>query len=219
MLSGLLALLSALSFQPALLPERQSYYSLPARLPRALIARACAEAPGSFSKGHADPIVTDREALREVQRVWALIINHRTSNEGIYSRQLGEMSVELVLTFEVEEDAQRYADMLDAQDFPESTPVLLETQQLLEFCSTGNHQLGMVKRDAVVLPPEANVKEFGWSPGVSEEGLAHSRAMGDGAAAAADEALSGSSLNEQRLNLESLLNLESATKDDDELTQ
>ena len=43
--------------------------------------------------------------------------------------------------------------------------------------------------------------------------------MGDGAAAAADEALSGSSLNEQRLNLESLLNLESATKYDDELTQ
>jgi len=79
-------------------------------------------------------------------------------------------SVDVVLSFEEQDDAARYADMLAMQDLPEATPVEMDTSTLLEFCDDCGHVLGVVKRDQVVVPPEANVDQFQWSPGTSEEG-------------------------------------------------
>jgi len=130
--------------------------------------RACGELPELPERGPA--ITTDRAEVESVRRVWALIFNPRSDNEGIYSRSSG--SSELVLCFEDEEGAERYATLLAAQDFPEATRVAMDTSTLLEFCDEGGFSLGLVRSGQVVLPPEANVGTFAWSPGASEEGAA-----------------------------------------------
>ena len=76
----------------------------------------------------------------------------------------------MVVCFEDEDDALRYADMLSADDFPSASPSQVATEDLLEFCQEGGHVLGLVKRGTLVVPPQATVPEFEWSPGTSEEG-------------------------------------------------
>ena len=59
-----------------------------------------------------------------------------------------------------------------ATDFPSAQPEEVEAEALLTFCSEGGHTLGLVKRGVLVMPPDTAVKEFEWSPGVSEESTA-----------------------------------------------
>ena len=120
-----------------------------------------------------------------------MVFNPRTENEGIYSRRSGEDGVDMILCFEEHEDAERYAVMLTAQDFPEATPVEMDTRMLLDFCDeggitpaqfdasagqvraappgaccnllrSGGHSLGLVRQGSLVVPPEANVPMFDW---------------------------------------------------------
>jgi hypothetical protein len=117
-------------------------------------------------------ITMDRAKFSSVQRVWALIFNPRTPNEGIYSQtHLSEDNniTQLVLSFELEDDAERYAEMLTLQDMPKATPVEMATSTLLEFCDGSGYLFGLIKRDQVVIPPEANVEKFEWNLSASEE--------------------------------------------------
>lgn len=118
---------------------------------------------------------TDEDVLRSVGSAWALLFNAGSGNEGIYSRRLplgNGKGFDIVVTFEEEDDAERYAEQLSATDFPSSTPVEVETGDLLDFCAEGGHTLGLVRRGVLVVPPEKAVEEFEWSPGVSEEATA-----------------------------------------------
>ncbi|WP_297041304.1 DUF3110 domain-containing protein, partial [Thermosynechococcus sp. OHK43] len=56
-------------------------------------------------------------------RVYVLLYNPGTENEGIHSLQLGDRN--LILMFESEDDANRYAMLLEAQDFhpPSVVPI------------------------------------------------------------------------------------------------
>lgn len=56
--------------------------------------------------------------------------------------------------FEDIDDADRYASMLSATDFPSATSVHVETRMLLEFCREGGHLLGLVRNGTLVMPPE-----------------------------------------------------------------
>lgn len=114
-------------------------------------------------------VETRRTEVLSVRRAWALMFNPRSENEGIYSRRMGNDGRDMVLVFEEAEDADRYAEMLTAQDFPEATSVEVGTEMLLEFCDEGGHVLGLVKAGKLVVPPEQNVPTFDWSAGVSEE--------------------------------------------------
>eukprot|EP00316_Scyphosphaera_apsteinii_P017123 CAMPEP_0119303570 /NCGR_PEP_ID=MMETSP1333-20130426/4994_1 /TAXON_ID=418940 /ORGANISM="Scyphosphaera apsteinii, Strain RCC1455" /LENGTH=185 /DNA_ID=CAMNT_0007306287 /DNA_START=15 /DNA_END=569 /DNA_ORIENTATION=+ len=118
-----------------------------------------------------DGITTNVKEMLEVRRAWALIFNYRSENEGIYSRRLGENGLDLVLTFEIQEDADRYINMLIAQDFPEATSVQVDMAELLDFCMQNGYQLGMARSNSVIVPPAENVQRFDWSPGASEEGM------------------------------------------------
>jgi hypothetical protein len=131
----------------------------------------------AFEKARAiehSKFVTDEEALRESRIAFALLFNVGSGNEGIYSRRLPTedgSGLDLVVCFEDVDDAQRYSDMLSADDFPAASPHEVETQALLEFCQEGGHVLGLVRCGTLVVPPQATVPEFEWSPGASEEGL------------------------------------------------
>jgi len=124
----------------------------------------------SIGDRNREPIELRRLIILESQRAFALVFNPRTDNEGIYSRRSGENGLDMILCFEENDDAVRYAEMLAAQDFPEATPVEMDTRMLLDFCDDGGHTLGLVKSGVLVVPPEATVPEFDWSPGTSAEG-------------------------------------------------
>lgn len=123
-----------------------------------------------LSMPDSEPIEMRRLTILETRRAYALVFNPRTDNEGIYSRRSGENGVDMILCFEEHDDAHRYAEMLAAQDFPVPTPVEMDTRTLLDFCDEGGHMLGLVRCDMLVVPPEANVPMFDWSPGTSVEG-------------------------------------------------
>jgi len=134
-----------------------------------------------------------RPVLIDVRRAFALVFNARTDNEGIYARRRGEDGADMILTFEERDDAERYAGQLEAQDFPEATPVEMDMRMLFEFCDEGGHDVGLVRAGSLVVPPKANVPKFDWSPGESAEGSAPPEDM------TADE------LEQRRRALEALL--------------
>mmetsp|Transcript_5455 Transcript_5455/g.10744 ORF Transcript_5455/g.10744 Transcript_5455/m.10744 type:complete len:195 (-) Transcript_5455:161-745(-) len=122
-----------------------------------------------------DHVLTDEDAHSQ-RRVWALIYNYRSDNEGIYTQSIDGQ--EHVLTWQAEEDAARYGDMLtDAQDFPEGTAVEMETSTLLEFCKAAGYVPCLIPSSSVIIPPDANVEEFEWTPEELEEGSLDAQQM------------------------------------------
>jgi hypothetical protein len=65
-------------------------------------------------------------------RVFVLLFNARTENEGIHTIQLGDRNK--VLMFESEDDATRFGVMLEAQDFPEPAVEAIDDEEIKEFC-------------------------------------------------------------------------------------
>ena len=143
-----------------------------------------------------DNVLTDEDALAAQRRVWALIFNFRSENEGIYTQQRGD-GREYVLTWQAEEDAARYGEMLsDANTFPESTAVEMETQTLLDFCKEAGHTLCLVPSSTVVIPPDANVEEFEWTQGELEDSSLDAQEMTE------------ENLKRRRKDLESMLGMD-----------
>ena len=147
-------------------------------------------------------IEMDPQALLDAGHVWALLFNPGSSEEGIYSRRLGNSGQNLVLTFEEEDDAQRYASMLVATDFPSASTVQVESQSLVQFCNEGGHLLGLVRHGTLILPPEDSVEEFDWSPG-SKVG-AEQESLG----------MAPEELDESRRSLEALFGRSTMSDDD-----
>ncbi|MGB3200188.1 MAG: DUF3110 domain-containing protein, partial [Nodosilinea sp.] len=66
--------------------------------------------------------------------VYVLLFNARTDNEGIHAENINGQN--LILMFEHEDDAVRYALMLEAQDFPEATVEGLDQAEIEDFCQS-----------------------------------------------------------------------------------
>ncbi|WP_353930657.1 DUF3110 domain-containing protein [Okeanomitos corallinicola TIOX110] len=95
-------------------------------------------------------------------RVFVLIFNAGTDNEGIHSIRVG--NVNKIMMFESEDDATRFALMLEAQDFPTPTVEDMDDQEIKDFCEGAGFEWEIVSKDsnAVVTPPELNVDETDW---------------------------------------------------------
>jgi hypothetical protein len=94
-------------------------------------------------------------------RVFVLLFNARTENEGIHTLKMDERNV--VLMFESEDDATRYGILLEAQDFSSPTVEAFETEEIEEFCNSANYECKLVPEGMLAVPPEANVEEPDWS--------------------------------------------------------
>jgi hypothetical protein len=94
--------------------------------------------------------------------VFVLLFNARTDNEGIYSTQVGDRNV--ILMFEQEDDALRYADQLEAEDFPKPTVEGIDPQEIEEFCQDSDYDCILVTAEMLVTPPSQNMEETDWQP-------------------------------------------------------
>jgi len=93
-------------------------------------------------------------------RVFVLLFNARTENEGIHTIQIADRNK--VLMFESEDDATRYALMLEAQDFPSPTVEPMEDEDIKEFCDSADYDWEIIPEGALALPPENNADETDW---------------------------------------------------------
>ncbi len=93
-------------------------------------------------------------------RVFVLLFNARTENEGIHTIQIGDRNK--VLMFESEDDATRFGVLLEAQDFPSPKVEEFDQEEILEFCRSIDYDWEVVPAGALAMPPENNVEKTDW---------------------------------------------------------
>ena len=93
-------------------------------------------------------------------RVFVLLFNARTENEGIHTVRVGDRNK--VLMFESEDDATRFAIMLEAQDFPNAAVEAMDVEEIKEFCEAADYDWELVPDGALAIPPETNMEETDW---------------------------------------------------------
>ncbi len=109
-------------------------------------------------------------------RVFVLLFNARTDNEGIHTISIGNRN--LVLMFEEEDDALRYAMLLEAQDFPVPSVEMIEKEEVEEFCEGAGYECYLIPENFVpqneferllLAPPERNLEQMDWETGKKPE--------------------------------------------------
>lgn len=99
-------------------------------------------------------------------RVFVLLFNPRTENEGIHTLRIGDRNT--ILMFESEDDATRYALLLEAQDFASPTPEALDSEEIEEFCRDAGYDSKLIHEGELAIPPETNLEELEWQPEAPE---------------------------------------------------
>jgi hypothetical protein len=101
-------------------------------------------------------------------RVFVLVFNAGTDNEGIHTIRVADPEKpgavrNKILMFESEDDATRFALMLEAQDFPTPTIEPIDAEEIKEFCESAGYDWELVQENSdLVIPPEINVEETDW---------------------------------------------------------
>ena len=102
-------------------------------------------------------------------RVNVLLFDAGSDSEGIHSLEIAGRTV--VLLFETPDDAQRYAGLLEAQDFPVPTVESLDREDVELFCRDAGYEARFVASGFVpesdeerlfMAPPEANRDVSQW---------------------------------------------------------
>ena len=101
--------------------------------------------------------------------VHVLLFDPGSDQEGIHSLELNGRTV--VLLFEDRDDAERYAGLLEAQDFPVPTVERLDREEMELFCSQAGYEArfvptGFLPQTAedrlLIAPPERNMDVSLW---------------------------------------------------------
>jgi hypothetical protein len=93
-------------------------------------------------------------------KVYVLLFNARTENEGIHTVQMGGRNK--ILMFESEDDATRYALLLEAQDFPTPTVEPFDSQEIETFCRDAQYDWELVPDGKLEIPPDQNLEQTDW---------------------------------------------------------
>ncbi|MBU6186110.1 MAG: DUF3110 domain-containing protein [Synechococcales bacterium] len=109
-------------------------------------------------------------------RVFVLLFNPGTENEGIHTLTVGDRNI--VLMFESEDDATRYALLLEAQDFLQPTIEAISQLDIEEFCSSAGYHCqyipsGFIPQNdlerLLLVPPETSLDMTDWQSSSSVE--------------------------------------------------
>ena len=80
---------------------------------------------------------------------------HGRESEGAYSVTNDE-GEKILYLFEEEDDATRYAMMLEENDYPEMHVIEIEDDIILKTCQLHNYQYTIITQDDIVIPPDAD---------------------------------------------------------------
>ena len=111
-------------------------------------------------------------------KVFVLLYNANTNNEGIHSIELNGRTI--VLMFEDKDDAERYCGLLEAQDFPIPSVELLNLDDINEFCSKCDYETKLVEKNFIpktdedrflITPPQKNLDVQVWNEKNSNDNI------------------------------------------------
>ena len=156
-------------------------------------------------------------------RVHVLLFDAGTDSEGIHSLEIAGRTV--VLLFENPDDAERYAGLLEAQDFPVPTVEALDREDVDLFCREAGYEARLIESGFVpsndeerlfMAPPQSNRDVSNWkddavaNDGVSDEavsvgGVAEQQGVEPARQGLETEPESNPELDELRRRLEGLL--------------
>ncbi len=128
-------------------------------------------------------------------RVYILLFNAGTNNEGIHTVQIGDRNK--ILMFQEEDDALRFAMMLEAQDFPEATVEDIDSEEVEAFCRKADYDWELIEPGKLAIPPDKNAEKPDWSADETEDDFSSSTSEAD--------SISSDDLDSIRRRLEGLL--------------
>ncbi len=136
-------------------------------------------------------------------RVFVLLFKAGPDNEGIHTIRIGDR--DKVLMFESEDDANRFALMLEAQDFPSPSVEEIDSEEIDEFCASSGYESELVPANgSLIVPPEANVENTDWEAENLEESSAQTEEL-PGNETPEEREMSDAELEKIRRKLEGLL--------------
>ena len=146
-------------------------------------------------------------------RVHVLLFDAGTDSEGIHSLEIAGRTV--VLLFENPDDAERYAGLLEAQDFPVPTVEALDREDVDLFCREAGYEARLIESGFVpsndeerlfMAPPQSNRDVSNWKyEAVSNGGVAKQQGVEPARQGLETEPESNPELDELRRRLEGLL--------------
>jgi hypothetical protein len=146
-------------------------------------------------------------------RVHVLLFDAGTDSEGIHSLEIAGRTV--VLLFENPDDAERYAGLLEAQDFPVPTVEALDQEDVDLFCREAGYEARLIESGFVpsndeerlfMAPPQSNRDVSNWKDeAVSDGGVAEQQSVEPARQGLETEPESNPELDELRRRLEGLL--------------
>ena len=146
-------------------------------------------------------------------RVHVLLFDAGTDSEGIHSLEIAGRTV--VLLFENPDDAERYAGLLEAQDFPVPTVEALDREDVDLFCREAGYEARLIESGFVpsndeerlfMAPPQSNRDVSNWKDdAVSDDGMAEQQGAEPARQGLETEPESNPELDELRRRLEGLL--------------
>ena len=111
--------------------------------------------------------------------VHVLLFDAGSDAEGIHSLEVNGNT--LVLLFEDPDDAERYAGLLEAQDFPTPSVEAINRDEIELFCTPAGYQAqfvpaGFLPQSAedrlLISPPERNMDVANWKEELQEQAVA-----------------------------------------------
>ena len=76
-------------------------------------------------------------------------------NEGAYAIS-NSNDERILLIFSDEEDAERFAGLLEADDFPPLVTVEVDSESMIEMCENSVYHYTVVSPDELIIPPSHN---------------------------------------------------------------
>ena len=123
-------------------------------------------------------------------RVHVLLFDAGTDSEGIHSLEIAGRTV--VLLFENPDDAERYAGLLEAQDFPVPTVEALDREDVDLFCREAGYEARLIESGFVpsndeerlfMAPPQSNRDVSNWKDDEASNDPVSNEAVSDGGVA------------------------------------
>ncbi len=123
-------------------------------------------------------------------RVHVLLFDAGTDSEGIHSLEIAGRTV--VLLFENPDDAERYAGLLEAQDFPVPTVEALDREDVDLFCREAGYEARLIESGFVpsndeerlfMAPPQSNRDVSNWKDDAASNDPVSNEAVSDGGVA------------------------------------
>lgn len=76
-------------------------------------------------------------------------------DEGAYAIG-GQRGNRILLMFEAEDDAIRYAGMLEADDFHPLVAVEVDRESMIDMCESTGYEYLIIRPDELIIPPSHN---------------------------------------------------------------